>query len=200
VLMFEGQQDQQEQPESISNSYIKDSLMPLTQISEVADMEKLHEFILLGHTALLIEGMKEALLVGSPNGAIRSVNEPTSEALLRGPRIGFTEVLSENTSMLRRQGLNKSLEMKKFQVGSRIKKDLVVAYIKDIVNPDLLEEVNRRISKIDMDFLAESGYVEQLIEDNYLSPFQQAHNTERPDRVINALLEGRIAILLDGTP
>ncbi|MCP3809339.1 spore germination protein [Paenibacillus sp. Lou8.1] len=203
VLMFEGQQDPQrpqEQLESISNSFIKENLMPLTQISEVADMEDLQESILLGHTALLIEGMKGALLVGSPNGAIRSVNEPTSEALLRGPRIGFTEVLSENTSMLRRQGLNKSLEMKKFQVGSRIKKDLVVAYIKDIVNPDLLEEVTRRISKIDMDFLAESGYVEQLIEDNYLSPFQQAHNTERPDRVINALLEGRIAILLDGTP
>ncbi|WP_336077955.1 spore germination protein [Paenibacillus sp. 203] len=200
VLMYEGQQDPQEQQESISNSFIKDNLMPLTQISEVADMEDLQESILLGHTALLIDGMKGALLVGSPNGAIRSVNEPTSEALLRGPRIGFTEVLSENTSMLRRQGLNKSLEMKKFQVGSRIKKDLVVAYIKDIVNPDLLEEVTRRISKIDMDFLAESGYVEQLIEDNYLSPFQQAHNTERPDRVINALLEGRIAILLDGTP
>ncbi|ADO54663.1 MULTISPECIES: spore germination protein [Paenibacillus] len=203
VLMFEGQQqgqDQQEQPEGISNSFIKESLMPLTQISEVTRMEELYEFILLGHTALLIEGMKEALLVGPPNGAIRSVNEPTSEALLRGPRIGFTEVLSENTSMLRRQGLNKSLELKKFQVGSRIKKDLVIAYIKDIVNPDLLEEVSRRISKIDMDFLPESGYVEQLIEDNYLSPFQQAHNTERPDRVINALLEGRIAILLDGTP
>ncbi|AET58921.1 spore germination protein [Paenibacillus terrae] len=197
VLMFE---DQQEQPERISKSFIKESLMPLTQISEVADMENLHELILLGHTVLIIEGMTEALLVGSPNGSVRSVNEPTSEALLRGPRIGFTEVLSENTSMLRRQGLNKSLEIKKFQVGSRIKKDLVIAYIKDIVNPDLLEEVNHRISKIDMDFVAESGYVEQLIEDNYLSPFQQVHNTERPDRVINALLEGRIAILLDGTP
>ncbi|WP_068505067.1 spore germination protein [Paenibacillus kribbensis] len=200
VLMFESQQGQQEQQERISKSFIKESLMPLTQISEVADMENLHELILLGHTVLIIEGMKEALLVGSPNGSVRSVNEPTSEALLRGPRIGFTEVLSENTSMLRRQGLNKSLEIKKFQVGSRIKKDLVIAYIKDIVNPDLLEEVNHRISKIDMDFLAESGYVEQLIEDNYLSPFQQVHNTERPDRVINALLEGRIAILLDGTP
>ncbi|MGY5483710.1 spore germination protein [Paenibacillus sp. ALE2] len=202
ILMFESQQaqDQQEQPKGLSNSFIKESLMPLTQISEITNREELSEFILLGHTALLIEGMKEALLVGSPNGAIRSVNEPTSEALLRGPRIGFTEVLSENTSMLRRQGLNKSLEMKKFQVGTRIKKDLVIAYIKDIVNPDLLEEVTRRISKIDMDFLSESGYVEQLIEDNYLSPFQQAHNTERPDRVINALLEGRIVILLDGTP
>ncbi len=191
VLMFDGQQAPQEQQESINSSFIKESLMPLTQISEVADMEDLQESILLGHTALLIEGMKGALLVGSPNGAIRSVNEPTSEALLRGPRIGFTEVLSENTSMLRRQGINKSLEMKKFQVGSRIKKDLVVAYIKDIVNPDLLEEVNSRISKIDMDFLAESGYVEQLIEDNYLSPFQQAHTTLSAPRPCHECLVGR---------
>ncbi|WP_342416541.1 spore germination protein [Paenibacillus sp. FSL R10-2782] len=197
VLMLEGQQ---EQSESISKSFIKESLMPLTQISEVTDMENLYELILLGYTVLLIEGINEALLVGPPNGPVRPVNEPTSEALLRGPRIGFTEVLSENTSMLRRQGLNKGLEIKKFQVGSRIKKDLVIAYIKDIVNPDLLQEVKDRISKIDMDFLPESGYVEQLIEDNYLSPFQQAHNTERPDRVMSALLEGRVAILLDGTP
>lgn len=76
----------------------------------------------------------------------------------------------------------------------------MIAYMKDIVNPDLLQEVEKRIGKIDMDFVAETGYVEQLIEDNMLSPFQQIQNTERPDRVMSALMEGRIAILLDGTP
>ncbi|MEI2341487.1 spore germination protein, partial [Priestia megaterium] len=88
----------------------------------------------------------------------------------------------------------------KFQVGKRSKKDLVVAYIKEVVNPELVEEVEKRIKKIDLDNVPESGYVEQLIEDNYLSPFPQVQNTERPDRVIAALMEGRVAILLDGTP
>ncbi|WP_245236997.1 spore germination protein, partial [Paenibacillus ihuae] len=135
-----------------------------------------------------------------PEADSRSLDEPVSEALLRGPRLGFSESLNENTSILRRQGRSDQLEIVKHRAGNRIQKDLVIAYMKDIVNPELLQEVESRISKLDIDFLAESGYIEQLIEDNYLSPFQQVQNTERPDRVISALLEGRIAILLDGTP
>lgn len=61
---------------------------------------------------------------------------------------------------------------------------MVVAYIKDIVDPELVQEVENRIKKIDIDSVPESGYVEQLIEDNYLSPFPQVQNTERPDRVM----------------
>jgi spore germination protein len=72
--------------------------------------------------------------------------------------------------------------------------------MKEIADPELVEEVKKRIQKIDIDHLPESGYVEQLIEDNYLSPFPQVQNTERPDRVISALMEGRVAIMLDGTP
>lgn len=181
-------------------TYMKLNMLPLAQLSEANDLEQLQESVLFGYTALIVEGMREVLLVGFPHGVVRTINEPTSEALLRGPRIGFTEVLSENTSMLRRQGLNKNLEMKMVEVGNEIKKNLVIAYMKNIVNPDLLQEVKDRISKINLDFLLESGYVEQLIEDNYLSPFQQTQSTERPDRVIASLLEGRIAILLDGTP
>ncbi|MNB94445.1 Spore germination protein B1 [compost metagenome] len=195
-LMYAGET---QASEGIYN-YLKQNMLPLAQLSEAKDLDQLQEFVLFGYTALIVEGMREMLLVGSPHGAVRSITEPTSEALLRGPRIGFTEVLSENTSMLRRQGLNKNLEMKMVEVGSEIKKNLVIAYMKNIVNPDLLQEVKERISKIDMDFILESGYVEQLIEDDYLSPFQQTQNTERPDRVIASLLEGRVAILLDGTP
>lgn len=77
---------------------------------------------------------------------------------------------------------------------------MAIAYIQDIADPNLVAEVCKRIEEMDMDSMLESGYVEQLIEDNTLSPFQQVLNTERPDRVIGALLEGRVAILLDGTP
>ncbi|MBW4080666.1 spore germination protein [Paenibacillus sp. S150] len=186
--------------EPVTLSGLKENLLPLTELEEVQELEKLQELVLFGYTLLIMDGIPAGLLVGLPHGSVRTITEPTSEALLRGPRISFSEVLSENTSMLRRQGLNKNLEMKLYEVGSLVKRKLVLAYINDIVNPDLLKEVMNRVSKIDMDFIAESGYVEQLIEDNYLSPFQQALNTERPDRVISALLEGRIGILLDGTP
>ncbi|MGG4146668.1 spore germination protein [Paenibacillus algorifonticola] len=182
------------------SSYLKDKVLPVCEAYEVAELHGLNQSILMGFTALFIEGMPHALLIGSSGMKTRAINEPSSEALLRGPRIGFTEVLSENTSMLRRQGYSEDLEINMYEVGTRIKKKLVIAYMKEIVNPDLLQEVKDRVGKINMDFIAESGYVEQLIEDDYLSPFQQAQNTERPDRVISGLLEGRIAILLDGTP
>ncbi|WP_138750907.1 spore germination protein [Paenibacillus sinopodophylli] len=182
------------------STYLLDKVLPVCEAYEAKELHDLNQSILMGCTALLIEGMPSALLIHSSSMKNREINEPSSEALLRGPRIGFTEVLSENTSMLRRQGCNESLEINSYEVGARIKRKLVIAYIKDIVNPDLLQEVRDRIETIHMDFIAESGYIEQLIEDDYLSPFQQAHNTERPDRVISGLLEGRIAILLDGTP
>lgn len=181
-------------------AYVKEKLLPISKITEVTDLYELEQSILFGFTALLIDGLPHALLVGEPTPKVRSIDEPTSEALLRGPRIGFTEVLGENTALLRQHGRASDLVLKMVEVGSRIKRNLVIAYMDEIVNPDLLKEVEDRIASMNMDFMAESGYIEQLIEDNWLSPFQQVQNTERPDRVINALLEGRIGILLDGTP
>lgn len=156
--------------------------------------------VLFGSVILLVEGMTDVLVLGTPKGITRGAEEPVSEALLRGPRVGFNETLSDNTALLRRHGQNAALAMISFTVGKRIQKELVLTYIKGIANTELIEEVKRRILTIDIDDVKESGYVEQLIEDNYLSPFQQIQNTERPDRVMAALLEGRVSILLDGTP
>ncbi|MCM3698733.1 spore germination protein [Paenibacillus macerans] len=203
VLMSDAAQDAEQKPKRPPEelaAYFKEKMLPISEITEVTETRRLNEAILTGHTALLVKGMPQALLVGAPKGKTRSIEEPTSEALLRGPRVGFTEQLSDNTSLLRRQGRTEQLEIKKYTVGSVVKKDLALAYMKTIVNPDLLQEVERRIANINLDYIAESGYVEQLIEDDMLSPFQQAQNTERPDRVMSALMEGRIALLLDGTP
>lgn len=204
VLMLKSDNDAQQGMKFPSGeelvSYFKQNLLPVTELTEVVGGRELRESILAGHTALMVEGMACALLVGSPRGKARAITEPTSEALLRGPRLGFTEVLSDNTAMLRRQGRTEQMEIKKYVVGNEIKRDLAIVYIKNIVNPELLQEVEQRVAKIDLDYIAESGYVEQLIEDDILSPFQQAQNTERPDRVMSALMEGRIALLLDGTP
>lgn len=156
--------------------------------------------VLFGSVILLLDGVQGALILGTPKGKSRSIEEPVSESVLRGPRIGFTEVLSDNTAMLRRHGETNELAMVSCKVGSRVEKQLMIVYFRDIANPELVDEVKRRVRAIDVDEVLESGYVEQLIEDNFLSPFAQIQNTERPDRVMGALLEGRVAILLDGSP
>lgn len=156
--------------------------------------------VLFGSVILLLDGVQGALILGTPKGKSRSIEEPVSESVLRGPRIGFTEVLSDNTTMLRRHGETNELAMVSCKVGSRVEKQLMIVYFRDIANHELVDEVKRRVRAIDVDEVLESGYVEQLIEDNFLSPFAQIQNTERPDRVMGALLEGRVAILLDGSP
>ncbi|RAR45025.1 spore germination protein [Paenibacillus sp. MDMC362] len=180
--------------------FIKNQILTISEVTEVLHVNDMVSKILTGSTALLVDGMQHVLILGTTKGKSRSIEEPTSEPLVRGPRVGFTESLRDNTALLRQHGDNNNLSIMKFQVGQSSKKELVIAYIKDMADPALVEEVQKRIQKINIDDVPESGYVEQLIEDNYLSPFTQVQNTERPDRVYSALMEGRVAILLDGTP
>jgi len=184
----------------VTAEYVKNRILSVGTLTERASASGWLAKALSGHTALLIEGIPEIFLIDTVHAGKRAPQEPESEGLVRGPRIGFNEALSDNTALLRMSGENESLVISKRTVGRRAKRVLAVAYMSDIVDPELLREVHRRLDRIDLDDLPESGYVEQLIEDNRLSPFQQAQNTERPDRVIAALLEGRVAILLDGTP
>ncbi|WP_430066754.1 spore germination protein [Neobacillus sp. NRS-1170] len=180
--------------------FITNQALSISDLTEVNNLQDLLSEILTGCTALLIDGIQEVIILGTTKAKARNIEEPVSEALVRGPRIGFTETLCDNTAILRQVGCNHNLSIIQFRVGVRAKKELVIAFIKDIADPSLVDEVKKRIKTINIDELAESGYVEQLIEDNFLSPFPQVQNTERPDRVYSALMEGRIAILLDGSP
>lgn len=155
---------------------------------------------MFGSIAILVDGLEDVFLVGGAKAKTSDINEPLTEALVRGPRVGFIENLKDNTALLRRHGKDQNLSIISSQIGERSKKELVIIYMKDIVDPHLLEEVKQRINKIKIDDVHDSSYIEQLIEDNFLSPFPQVQSTERPDRVMSALMEGRIALLLDGSP
>lgn len=119
---------------------------------------------------------------------------------MRGPRLGFNESIDENTALLRQHGKNENLVIARISVGKRVKRELLLTYIADIANPSLVREVQARIGRLNLDDILESGYIEQLMEDNFLSPFPQVQSTERVDRVLGALLEGRVALIMDGTP
>lgn len=179
---------------------IKKQILSISGVSVAKHVSEAVPEVLMGTAILLIDGSAEVLLLGTVKKNTRNIEEPVSESLVRGARIGFTETIGTNTALLRQHGKNRNLSMVQFQVGKRAVKNLVVAYIKDVAEPGMVEEVKKRIEKIDIDDALESGFVEQLIEDNYLSPFPQVQSTERLDRVMSALMEGRVAILLDGTP
>jgi len=162
--------------------------------------DELSNYLLSGHTIIFINGLNKVLVIETLGGEYRSIDEPVTETLIRGPREGFIENIQTNLSIIRRRLQDPNLRFKTHKVGRRSKRSLVVVYVNGIVNQKLLKEVNRRLQTIDVDSVPESGYVEAWIQDSYLSPFPQIINTERPDKLIAAILQGKVAIMLDGTP
>jgi spore germination protein len=177
-----------------------EKVLPSSKAKIVTTLDDVSLAILSGDTALFVNGTDKVLIVGTKGWQNRSIEEPISEGLIRGPRDGFIENLRTNTVLIRRRVRDPNLRFKAYHVGRRSKKHLIVSYIEGIVNPDIVKELNRRLETIDLDDAPESGYIEQWIEDNFLSPFPQLSHTERPDKVVAALNQGKVAILLDGTP
>ncbi|WP_375782096.1 spore germination protein [Paenibacillus baekrokdamisoli] len=179
---------------------ITDSVITIMEVKEVHNQSDCILEVLSGNAALFIDGMAVVLILGTMGWESRAIEEPVSEAVVRGPRDGFNETIRNNTALLRRRIKDSNFTMINYKVGRRSQTNVSLIYIKGLTNQELVDEVKSRIERIDIDEIPDSGYIEQLIEDNDLSPFPQVQNTERPDRVVSALMEGRIALLTDGTP
>lgn len=179
---------------------ISDMTLPVSQIQKVDNYADLLISVLGGDTGLIVEKNNKALLLGVRGMEKRSINEPDTEAVVRGPREGFVENLRTNTSMIRRKLKTPRLKMKPMTIGRESNTNVVVTYLDDLADPALVEEVVGRLEVIDIDAVLESGYLEEFIQDSAFSPFPQVQYTERPDMVAGALLQGRVGILVDGTP
>ncbi|GLX68867.1 spore germination protein [Paenibacillus glycanilyticus] len=179
---------------------ITEQTLPVTQASKIQFYKELLTNLLSGDSVLFVDEQDTAVCLGLRGGIRRSVSEPETETVVRGPREGFNEHLRTNTSLLRSKIKSPRLKLKSFVIGTETNTNVVLAYMAGIVNPKLLEEAEKRISRIHIDGVLESGYIEEFIQDQGYSPFPQVQTTERPDTVAAGLLEGRIAIMVDGTP
>ncbi|WP_433942903.1 spore germination protein [Paenibacillus sp. SN-8-1] len=179
--------------------WFKDKV-PAGNLNVVYTEEEMLRAILEGQVLVIINGVHEAFSVSILGGARRSVEEPTSQTVVRGPKEGFTEDISTNIALLRRIIRSADLRFESRVVGKYTQTKISVAYIKGIANPEVVDEVLSRIDKIHTDSILESGYIEEFIQDGVRSTFPTIYNTERPDTVAGGLLEGLVAILVDGTP
>lgn len=181
-------------------SEIQHHILNALELSESNSFDEIVGGALAGNTILLVDGCNRAFIISAKGGKYRNVEETQTEVGIRGPRDGFNEILRVNTSLVRRKLKNPNLIFESFRLGRQTHTDVEIAYIKGIANNKIIEEVRRRLNRIDTDTVLESGYIEQFIEDAPLSPFSTIRNTERPDKVAAKLLEGRVAIFCDGTP
>ncbi|HJV46820.1 MAG TPA: spore germination protein [Bacillota bacterium] len=179
---------------------LKENLILNSGINIIDKFEDAVNAILSGDTIVFLERCQKALQISTKGWDARSVSEPETEVVIRGPRDGFTENIRTNTAHVRRRIRDPKLRFDPLVVGTRTKTDINIAYIEGIVKEELVEEVKSRIQKIKIDAILESGYLEELIEDAPRSPFTTVQSTERPDKVAAAILEGRVAIFVDNTP
>ncbi|GIP11747.1 spore germination protein [Paenibacillus macerans] len=179
---------------------IEEQLVSISRIKVVHRISEVVDGILKANIAVLIDGENKAMLAGLEGSEKRAIEEPTAELSVRGPRDGFTETLRTNTSLIRKRIRSDKLKMESLNIGEFTRTDIVIAYIEGVASNSVLEEVRRRIRRIEIDGVLESGYIEEFIEDAPWSPFPQIQNTERPDVVCSSLLEGKVAILVDNTP
>ncbi|WP_420817949.1 spore germination protein [Paenibacillus ginsengarvi] len=166
----------------------------------IADMDGLFNALLSGDAVILTEGHSEGCAAGMRAPNDRSVTEPTSESVVRGPREAFTETLRTNTALIRRKIKSPNLWMETKQIGEVTKTDVAIMFIRGIASDKVVEEVRLRLDRIRIDGILESGYIEELIQDETITPFPTMYNTERPDVIAAELLEGKVAIIVDGTP
>ncbi|MGI6129364.1 MAG: spore germination protein [bacterium] len=179
---------------------IEAHLLTVGEIKVATKLQEILHAILSGDTILLIKDSPKAILVNSRGFPSRGVQEPNTEAVVRGPRDGFSESLRINTALIRRRIKDPDLVVESVTIGKRTATDIAIIYIKDLANPKVVQEVKGRLSKVRIDAILESGYIEQLVQDRTMSPFPQMQATERPDKVAAGILEGRVAVVVDGTP
>ncbi|MDD9269485.1 spore germination protein [Paenibacillus sp. GCM10023248] len=181
-------------------SGLKEQVLTVGAIKDVQDHEALIHFLLSGQVILLIEGISQALSINMSQWEDRGVSESSAQSVVRGPKEAFTENLRTNTSLLRRKIKDRNLWLESISLGQYTKTNVAIMYIHGLANDKIVEEVRSRLGRIQIDGILESSYIEEMIEDKKWTPFPTVFNSERPDVIAAGLLEGRVAILVDGTP
>ena len=195
--------------EPISRAYAaRETAVPISSLITNVKIEKLIDFasakdaVLAGNAVLFGDIREDALGISvfTKNDTGRSINEPDTENVIRGPHEGFTESCENNAVLLRRRIHSERLKRKNFSVGDLTKTDVSILYMEGIAADDLVAEVSERIHAISTDAILDSGYVEIFIQDGKIPFYPTVGNSERPDKVAAKLLEGRVAIIVDGSP
>ncbi len=162
--------------------------------------DELFSFLMAGFVVLLIDGVDRGIACGMQGYSFRSVSEPSTEMNITGSREGFVEPIRVNQTLIRRRLRSPSLKFEMYPIGEKSRTDICLVYLTDTADPRMVEEVKRRLGKLSSDILLSQGYLRPYLEGQPLSPFSSVGTTERPDTLCAKINEGRIGILVDGTP
>lgn len=180
--------------------YIAKQLLPHCQVKIEQGYRNVIDEINFGGCGLFADGVQVAFSADVKGWEHRGIEKPNNEIVLRGPQEAFNELLRTNSAQIRKRLKDEDLIVEDISVGRISKTPCSMLYIKDIANERLVDEVKRRLVSINVDYMLDSGVLEQLIEDSTIYPSPQVLSTERPDYVSAMLANGRVAIIVSGSP
>ncbi len=180
--------------------YIAKNILFANEVTETEKLPDMLRAILYGDTLLITNGSRSALTINTKGWRTRGISEPSSERVLQGPREGFDEAAMFNLAMIRRKLLTPDLCIELMRIGRRSDTPVFICYLGSLADQKTVNELKRRLKKIDIDGILDSNYIAENIRDCRHSLLKTTGTTERPDIVAARLLEGRIALVVDGTP
>ena len=191
----------------IIQGYLKDTFKKLedtrilvTDTKEEKCLNKALESILEGQTVVILDKNPRVWVLDTRGWQSRGIQESSESPIIRGPKESFVETLRLNTAMIRRKIHSADLRIEEKAVGTVTKTYVAVCYIEGIVDPDVVKETYRRLNAIEIDGILDTGYLEEFMQDHPFTPFPLMAHTDRPDKVAANLLEGRVALIVDGSP
>lgn len=182
------------------SSYIYDRLVPQNNISMEREFSKIISDINSGNCALFVDSINVAFDIDVKGFKQRSVDKPGIENVIKGPQEAFVENIRTNTALLRRIVNNENFIIENIEIGNISKTKCALCYMQNISNDNLVGEARFRLNNLSLDSVLSSGELEQLIQDDTVSGIPQIISTERPDKCVKALLQGRAIILVNGNP
>jgi len=181
-------------------SYMNDNMLLAMDTKEIKNYGELFSFIHAGFIVLAAEGADKAMAFGAQGYSSRSVSSPSGEINITGSQEGFVEVVRVNMSMLRRRLKSPEFVMELMKKGSKSGTDICLCYMQDRVPKDLLQQIKDSLDKVDTEAVLTTGYISPFLEAQRLEIFPSTGTTERPDVLCSKLIEGRVAVLIDGIP
>ncbi len=181
-------------------SWVSKNVVLSGEQKEFFTYDDLFSFLLAGFVILLIDGVDRGIACGMQGFSFRSISEPSTEMNIVGSKEGFVEPIRINQTMIRRRIRSPSLKFEMFPIGEKSRTDISLVYLTDTVDPRILESVKQKLGSLSSDIILSQGYLRPYLEGKPLSPFSSVGTTERPDTLCAKINEGRIGILVDGTP
>lgn len=181
-------------------AHIKDRMLLTTDRALTEEYGEIIKRLMSGFAVLIIDGITTAMCLGVQGYATRGVDEPSSEGNIRGSHEGFVETVRTNMSLVRRRIKSPLLQFDLFSVTTKSNVDVIMAYMYDRVSHSLVKKIKKQLENMDLETILGSGYVEPFLDNTKLSIFSGVSVTERPDVFCAKILEGRVGVMIEGTP